>query len=479
MLEVQGSRSVASFRDPSGFVYHQDGVLYRQVNRSYREDYDLLMGSGLYRRLVDDGWLVGHEEVEAPGSDPGLAYKVLRPDPLPFISYPYEWCFGQYKAAALLTLQIQRRAIEHGMTLKDCTAYNVQFASGREVFIDTLSFEAYHEGAPWVAYRQFCQHFLAPLALMSLTDVRLNQLARTNIDGVPLDLASRLLPWRSRLRPSLAIHVHLHAKLQSAYAGKAGPGGASEGGKGKRFSRRSLLGLVDHLESAIRSLRWEPGRTAWADYYQETNYTDAALGYKEQVVGGFLDRLRPSMAWDLGANTGRFSRVAAERGITTVSFDIDPACVERNYREVVARGERRVLPLLLDLINPSPATGWQNRERASLLERGPVDAVLALALVHHLAIANNLPLSRIAEFLHQVGRSVIIEFVPKEDSQVARLLASRKDVFPDYHQHEFERCFRDYFEIEDCKPIPESGRVLYLLRSRGARRDDDGFSTRS
>lgn len=472
MLEVGGSHSVASFRDPSGFIFHQNGVLYRQVNDSYRRDYDLLIGSGLYQRLVDDGWLVAHEEVRAPSAFPeqGPAYKVLRPETLPFISYPYEWCFGQFKAAALLTLAIQRRAIEHGMTLKDCTAYNVQFWKGREVFIDTLSFEAYHEGNPWVAYRQFCQHFLAPLALMSLTDVRLNQLSRTNIDGVPLDLAGRLLPWRSRLRPSLALNIHLHAKLQSAYAGKAGPGQST----GRRFGRRALLGLVDHLESAIGRLRWEPGRTLWAGYYQENSYTDAALERKEQVVGAYLDRLRPAMAWDLGANTGRFSRIAAARGITVVSFDIDPACVELNYREVVRNGDTRILPLLLDLINPSPATGWQNRERSSFLERGPVDVVLALALVHHLAIANNLPLSRIVEFLHRVGRSVIIEFVPKDDPQVARLLASREDVFPDYHQQEFERAFRARFDIEAAEPVPDSGRVLYLMRSRGERRDCDG-----
>jgi hypothetical protein len=456
-------------------VFDRDGVLYRQVNRSYREDYDLLIGSGLYGRLADDGWLVRHEEDGAAGPDPEAAYKVLRPEPIPFISYPYEWCFGQFKDAALLTLAIQRRAIEHGMTLKDCTAYNVQFRGGRGVFIDTLSFEAYREGSPWVAYRQFCQHFLAPLALMSLTDVRLNQLARTNVDGVPLDLAGRLLPWRSMLRPSLAIHVHLHAKLQSAYAGAGGPSRSA----GRRFGRRALRGLVDHLESAVRGLRWEPRGTPWADYYRDNSYTDAGLARKEQLVGAYLERIGPATAWDLGANTGRFSRVAAARGIETVAFDIDPGCVELNYREVTRLGETRILPLLLDLINPSPATGWQNRERASILDRGPADAVLALALVHHLAIAHNLPLSSIAEFLHRVGRSVIIEFVPKADPQVARLLASRKDVFPDYHQHEFERCFRDYFDVEAAEPIPDSGRVLYLMRGRGPGRGDNGSSTHS
>ncbi|SIO67985.1 hypothetical protein SAMN05444166_8488 [Singulisphaera sp. GP187] len=474
MHEVRGTRSTASFRDPNGFVFQQDGVLYRQVNNSYRSDYDLLIESGLYGRLVDDGWLIAHEEVElaSPDSDSEASYKVLRPEPIPFISYPYEWSFSQFKDAALLTLAIQKRAIEYGMTLKDCTAYNVQFRNGRVIFIDTLSFETYREGNPWVAYRQFCQHFLAPLALMSRTDVRLNQLLRTNIDGIPLDLASRLLPARSKLWPSLAIHIHLHAKMQTAYAGTAAPPRSVK----RRFGRGALLGLVDHLESAIRRFRWEPGKTEWASYYREHSYTDSALVRKEEVVADYLDRLRPATAWDLGANTGRFSRVAAARGITTVSFDVDPGCVELNYREVVQRGDARILPLLLDLLNPSPGTGWQNHERASLLSRGPVDVVLALALVHHLAIANNIPLVGIAEFLHRLGRSLIIEFVPKGDPQVARLLASREDIFPDYHQAEFERCFRQYFAIEASDPIPDSGRVMYLMRGRGDRPGGDGSS---
>lgn len=477
MLETRGRRAIAtaSFRDPSGFMFHRDGILYRQVNHSYREDYEVLVGSGLYRRLVDDGLLVAHEVVDAAMAAPERAYKVLRPEPIPFISYPYEWSFSQYKAAALLTLAIQKRAIEYGMTLKDCTAYNVQFRHGRAIFIDTLSFEAYREGRPWVAYRQFCQHFLAPLALMSLVDIRLNQLVRTNIDGVPLDLASRLLPLRSRLRPALAIHIHLHAKLQTAYAGAAGATRSTE----RRFGRGALLGLVDHLESAIRRLRWVPGKTQWADYYRENSYTEGSLARKEQVVGDYLDRIRPAMVWDLGANTGRFSRVAAARGIPTVAFDIDPGCVELNYREVVQNGETQILPLLLDLNNPSPGNGWQNRERASFLSRGPVDAVLALALIHHLAIANNLPLLSIADFMHRVGRSLIIEFVPKDDPQVVRLLASREDIFLDYHQHEFERCFRQYFDIEASAPVPDSGRVLYLMRGRGGGLEGAGSSTPS
>ena len=210
---ITHSLSAVSFRDPGGFVYEDRGCIFRQVNLLAKEHYDHLMSSGLYRKLTESGLLIRHEETDVLPPVPACAYKVICPARVAMISYPYEWSFGQYKDAALLTLAVQRQAIDHGMSLKDCSAYNVQFHEGRPVFIDTLSLERFQEGTPWVAYRQFCQHFLAPLALMSLTDIRLGQLTRTNLDGVPLDLATRLLPWRSRLRFGLLLHLHLHGLM--------------------------------------------------------------------------------------------------------------------------------------------------------------------------------------------------------------------------------------------------------------------------
>ncbi len=455
---IEDHRSPGSFRDPSGFIFERDGTLYRQVNRFYRADYDLLVGSGLDRALIDDGLLIPHREVDAEPSDRASVYKVLRPDRVPFVSYPYEWCFGQLKAAALLTLEIQRRAMERGMSLKDASAFNIQFVGGRPIFIDTLSFEAYREGEPWVAYRQFCRHFLATMALMGRSDVRLNQLFRTSLDGVPLDLASRILPWKSRLDLRLLIHIHLHAGAENAYA--SGPPTKVRG-----FSRRALLGLVDSLAATVRSLRWEPRGTEWADYYGATNYTDAATIRKLELVSGFLDEARPSTVWDLGANTGRFSRLAADRGASTVAFDVDPACVERHFREVAGRGEANILPLRMDLTNPSPSLGWDHWERASMIARGPADVAMALALIHHLAITGNVPLGRVAAFLRRACHRLIIEFVPKDDSQARRLLASRADVFEDYSKEGFERAFAEHFTIDRAQPIVESGRTLYLMHA--------------
>lgn len=463
-MESPGNAEPApgSFRDPAGFVFRRDGSLYRQVNTVYSEHYDRLMESGLYRALVDDGLLVPHDEVPFGDTRPEGAYRLLRPEPVPFISYPYEWSFSQLKDAALATLTIQARAMESGMSLKDCTAYNIQFAGGKPVLIDTLSFEVYREGSPWVAYRQFCQHFLAPLALMSCRDVRLGQLLRVHLDGIPLDLAGRLLPRRTRLSPSLLPHIHLHARSQARYADR------QIDIRRPRLSRLGLTGIIRSLESGIGKLAWKPGGTQWGDYYQDTNYSAEAFENKKQTVARYLEAARPAGAvWDLGANTGQFSRIAAGAGMRTISFDIDPAAVEKNYLECRRQGEKNILPLLADLTNPSPGIGWRNRERMSLPERGPAGAVLALALVHHLAISNNTPLQDIADFFADIGQALIVEFVPRSDSQVQRLLASREDVFSGYTQPAFESAFGRRFVIEASRPVAGSDRVVYLMRRRG------------
>lgn len=457
-------RVPGSFRDPSGFVFERGGILLRQVNRSYRDDYDRLVASGLDRSLIDDGLLIPHVEVEDEPAEPEAAYKVLRPERVPFVSYPYEWCFGQLKAAALLTLEIQRRVLARSMSLKDASAFNVQFLGSKPVFIDSLSFEAYREGRPWVAYGQFCRHFLAPLAVMSRIDVRLNQLFRPSLDGIALDLASRILPWTTRLDPRLLIHIHLHSRAERAFAGDRAVAKPVAGHRA--FAKSALLGLVDSLDGAVRSLKWEPRGTEWADYYDETNYTDEATRRKLDLVGSFVDEVRPATAWDLGANTGRYSRVAAERGAATVAFDFDPACVERHFRALGARDDRSILPLRLDLTNPSPGLGWDHSERSSLVDRGPADLAMALALVHHLAISGNVPLGRVAMFLGRCCKSLIIEFVPKGDSQVKRLLASRVDVFDDYTREGFEAAFTGPFAIERAERIAGTERTLYLMRAR-------------
>jgi len=463
------TRNPASFRDPSGFVFTQDGVLYRQVNESFAPNYDRLKRSGLYTELTELGLMVEHDEVELRPDGAPPAHVVLRPRPVPFISYPYEWCFGQLKAAALLTLELQRRAIARGLVLRDASAYNIQFLDARPALIDTLSFGALVEGEPWSAYRQFCQHFVAPLALMAHADGSLGQLLRVHIDGIPLDLAASLLPFSTRFRPGLLTHLHLHAR-SIVRRSKLPVAAGAETASHRRMSRSALLGLADSLESTVRGLAWEPARSVWADYYANTNYTPGAERNKQQLVSRYIEtagaRGRLSIVWDLGANTGAYSLIAAAAGAHVVSLDMDHLAVERHYRDCVSRGETRILPLVQDLTNPSGGIGWRNAERRSLAERGPADLALALALIHHLAIANNLSLDEIASFLRSIARTLIIEFVPKDDSQVRRMLAVRPDIFPDYHQGAFEAAFQREFDILNRESIGESSRTLYLMEAR-------------
>lgn len=449
-----------SFRDPSGFAFVESGTVYRQINSDYQDHYDQLVGSGLYRALVDAELLIPHAESSLAYAQTDEAWKIIKPEPVDFISYPYEWCFSELKDAALTTLAVQKTALRFGMSLKDCSAYNIQFKNGKPILIDTLSLEPYREGYPWVAYRQFCQHFLAPLALMSHTDCRLNQLSRVYVDGVPLDLASSLLPRGTYLSFSLLSHVHLHARSQKAFAGRT-----LDTAKHK-ISKRSLLGLIDNLESFIKGLKYRNKAGTWADYQVSDSYSEIAGQDKEQLVSAFIDRISPRTVWDLGANTGTYSRVVGNKGVKTISFDVDHNCVEANYVLCRRNGDTNVLPLVLDLTNPSPSLGWANQERMSLLERGPADAGIVLALVHHLAIANNLPFGRIAGFLSSACKNLIIEFVPKEDPQTQRLLVSREDIFKEYTKSSFENAFDKFFRVVESRSIRESQRILYLMERR-------------
>ena len=456
----------ASFRDPSGFLFSRGGILYRQVNRAYAEDYSRLMESGLYDKLVKAGLLIPHAEVDVEPADPSLAFKVICPERVPFISYPYEWSFSQLKDAALATLSIQRRALKAGMSLKDASAYNIQFVNGKPILIDTLSFEIYQEGKPWDAYRQFCQHFLAPLALMSHVDVHLGQLLRVYIDGIPLDLASRLLPLSTRFNFGLLTHIHIHARAQTRYADadvkRISESASQRGG----VSKNAFVGLIDSLEGAVKKLTWKPAGTEWGDYYEIVNYTTAAFSHKKEIVSGWVKDIAPVSVWDLGANNGEFSRLASAVGIPTVAWDIDPSAVEQDYLRVKSGKERNLLPLILDLTNPSPALGWANKERDSLVQRGPVDTVFALALIHHLAISNNVPLTRLADFFAELCQWLIIEWVPKSDSQVQKLLRTRKDIFETYTREGFESAFGMRFHIRESVDVRESERQLYLLEKK-------------
>lgn len=454
-----------SFRDPSGFVFRRAGVLYRQINRSFAAPWDDLVSSGFLRELQARDLLIAHDPapIETAHS-PDSAHAIIRPEPLDFVSYPYEWSFGQLKDAALLTLEAQAAAFEVGFTLRDATAYNVQFHRGRPILIDTLSFERATPGAQWIAYGQFCEQFLAPLALMARRDVRCGLMLREFIDGIPLDLAATLLPGRTRLNPGLLSHVHLHARARVRYADRPSAGAAAAARRPMSPIRQRAL--VDSLRRTVEGLTWKPEGTEWADYAENTSYGESATQRKDDLVAGFLRDAGGTTVWDLGANTGRFSRIAAELGRRVIAWDVDAAAVERHYQLIRRDGVTSILPLIVDVVNPSPGLGWANAERRSLADRADADVVLALALVHHLAISRNIPLDRLAAYLAGLAAGLVVEFVPKDDPMVRTLLATREDVFPDYTLDGFRAAFGSRFELVSEAPIDGTTRVLFRMVRR-------------
>ncbi len=442
--------------------------MYRVVTAEGKDHYDALMGSGLYESLINAKLLVPHVEVEeVPGlpSESGV-YKILLPQQIPFISYPYEWSFSQLKDAALVTLAAQKLALANGLVMKDASAYNVQFVGGKPILIDTLSFEPYAGQHVWVAYQQFCQHFLAPLALMASLDLRMNLLLRDYIDGIPLDLATKLLPKRKRLNAGLLMHLVLH-NAANRRQGSAASSTKDAHNQASPANKRAVLGLIDSLERAVKKLKLSSKlQTVWGEYYDDTNYSAKAFEYKKQLVKDYVAEVKPAMVWDLGGNDGTFSRAALDGGAGgAICFDIDPLAVEKSYRMVQDQNLPNLLPLRSDLTNPSPPLGWANSERDSLTGRvKPGNLVMALALVHHLAIANNLPLEMIAEYFAQLGEHLIVEFIPKSDSKVQLLLSTRIDIFDKYDQNHFETAFKCHYEIVKQDSVKDSHRTLYLMK---------------
>lgn len=453
------NRVSGSFRDPAGYVFEHEGKIYRYVSQEYRVHYDSFMQK-LYPQLLKKHLVLSHEETSSVPT--AGAYKVLKPEHVPFISYPFEWSFSQLKDAALLTLEIQQHAIRSGLSLKDASARNIQFLRGRPILIDSLSFENWNEGTPWKAYGQFCRHFLAPLLLMAKVDLRLSSLLRVHLDGIPLDLCSKLLPGTTYFSFPTIVHIHLHSISEKRSARKQG--GNQVLPRPTNVSKNALLGMIQSLRSCIAKLYCKKSRSTWNTYYENHNYSAEGMRSKNEIVSRFISRVEPQSAWDIGGNTGHFAQLLSKHTSNIVCFDIDPLVVEAAYQQLKS-GTQNVLPLLLDICNPSPALGWSENELSSLQSRGPTHTLLALALVHHLVIANNIPLREVAKYFSKLCRFLVIEFVAKEDSQVQKLLRSREDIYPHYDKEHFEKAFLEYFTLSSMEHVEGSKRTLYLFET--------------
>ena len=443
----------ASFRDPSGFVFQWNGSYYRQVNKTYAAEYDLLMNSGLYSKLTAQGLLISHTETEEITAGKDACYKTIKPEQVSPITYPYEWCFTQLRDAALITISILKISIDYGMIIKDATPYNIQFVNNRPLFIDTLSFEMYDHSKAWVAYRQFCNMFLFPLYLEHYLRTDIQKTLIVYPDGIPVDITSKLLPLKSRTNVGVWLHVYLQNTITR---------NASLRKEDERFSKKKLLNLVNHLEVTIKNLRSRNTPSTWNNYYAESISGNNYLQEKEKLFIDILSNLPSDKVLDLGANDGYFSKICAGKGMSVVAVDNDSRTICTLYES----GNKNILPLVLDVANPSPPAGFNNAERPSFFERVNTEVVLALALIHHLVIGRNIPLNVLAPWFGSLSRWLIIEFIPREDEKVQQMLASRKDVFTDYTQSTFEALFCNYFDIKQKHPIPGSGRTIYLMEKR-------------
>ncbi|HEV8287322.1 MAG TPA: class I SAM-dependent methyltransferase [Chitinophagaceae bacterium] len=452
----------SSYRDPSGFVFEQDNILYRQVNKVFKDHFEHFINSGCYDHLQKNKLLIRHEVIEENITGSPDYYLTLKPEKIDFISYPYEWSFETLKDAALLTLQLIKECMPFGIMIKDATPYNIQWHKGRLTFIDTLSFEKYDPSQPWIAYRQFCECFLSPLLLMHYTGRPLQSLLLAYPDGIPLSITKSLLPWRSRLSFYTYLHIHLHATIASKNKKNELP-------QKTIFSEKKLQNLVDSLQSLIQSRQLKEKPTTWGNYYDEANERSDYIAQKKNIVSAWITELQETKtAVDLGANEGVFSYLLAHKNISVIATDFDHAAIHKLYNKIIAEDQKNIFPLLIDLANPSPAIGFNNKERISFVERTKVDLALALALVHHLAIGKNIPFTKIVELFEKLTTYLIVEFIPKQDEKVQFMLKQKKDIYDDYNEKEFVAAFDRSFFIVKKQLIANSGRSLYLMKKYDA-----------
>lgn len=454
------TRHNSSFRDPSGYVFLEKGKIKRVINPIYFKQYISLRDSGFYHKLFNNKLLIPHEELSASDSE-----IVLEPEQIPFITYPYEWCFNQYKEAALLTLKLQKTSLEKGYSLKDASAFNITFYKGAAIFIDTLSFDFYRENYPWRAYKQFVSHFVGPLLLAHYHGSQSLKLMSEFIDGIPIKMLASMLPFKSKLNPVIYTNVHLLAKFEGKhsedYEGKT---------QVKTLTKSAQLKIIKSLYDFIKKLQLQE-YTEWGNYYDKTNYSDGAFTSKDQLINTWIGKLEPKHIIDVGGNDGTFVRQISYKNLEqALVCDVDNNAVDANYIKLKKNNETYMTPFVLDVLNPSPSIGFNNTERSSFLERiadFKPDVTLALALIHHISLSGNVTFGMSAKFFATFSKYLIIEFPKKNDSWVQRLLnakAEYKNHFDFYTIENFEEAYSEWFQIIEKKEVKGSERVLFLFK---------------
>jgi SAM-dependent methyltransferase len=453
-----------SFRDPNGRVYLHRGEVFRGLSRSALDNFRALRETRFYGKFLQSGELVGTEEIPAPGWAAVQAEWAgwLQHQAVPFISYPYEWTFSMLRDAALLQLRLLEAALQEGWSMKDATPYNVQFVAGKPVFIDIPSFEPLPPGSAWQGYRQFCEMNLFPLLLQAYKGVDFQPFLRAGINGIDVQMADGLFSLRDRLRKGVGSHVWLQALLDRKY-GNSQRNLRNEL-RNAGLNRELLLSNVRKLKKLLQNLEWKPVGSEWADYTAFHNYSDEDHAAKAEFVEHAVRDSEAQLVWDLGCNTGQFSAIAARHAPQVIAMDIDHLAVERLYRNAELMSGGRILPLVQNLANPSPAWGWNQAERKTLEQRGRPQLVLALALIHHVVISANIPVSEFVAWLASLGSALVIEFVDRADDKVVQLLRNRSEQFPDYNPQSFEQALARHFTIVRQQDLREGLRTLYFCQ---------------
>lgn len=452
-----------SFRDWDSRVFYDDARVLRALSENGLADWDALSESKLFGQAVAEGKLVATSRVD-DASIAGAA-AVLEHERIPFVSYPYEWTFSMLRDAALLQLELLRRALDEDLMLKDSSSYNVQWNGARPVFIDVGSFERLRPGEPWAGYRQFCMLYLNPLLLQAYKGVDFRPWLRGSLAGITPVEARRLLSFRDLFRPGVLTNVALHARLERKHDDSERD--VKTELKRAGFKKELILANVRRLEKLVRGLEWKPGSTAWSGYRATTSYDEADAARKEAFVREVVHTRQWNLVWDVGCNEGRHSRIAAENARYVVALDGDGAVVDRLYRSLAAEGESTILPLVSDVTDPSPALGWHGLERQTLEARGRPELTLCLAVLHHVAIGGNVPVPEFLSWLAELQTALVIEFPTRDDPRVASLLMRKKaGAHPDYDREPFERALADRFEIERTEELANGTRILYHARPR-------------
>ncbi len=454
-----------SFRDPGSRIFHQDGEIYRALDHRSMENWRKLAATRFFAEGVAAGRIVRTEPADDVQPIDGDEWAgVLRHERIPVVSYPYEWTFSMLRDAALLQLDLLSAALAEDMILKDSTPFNVQWRGRQPVFIDIGSFEALDHGDVWVGYRQFLAQYLYPLMLTAHVGISFQPWLRGQPDGLTADQLRRVMPSRDLLRRSGLLHVTLPARAERRSHGK-GRNVRTEM-KEAGFNKGMIESNVNGLRRIVRGLEWNPGSSRWNDYATECDHVRVHRGAKAAFITRALAHDAPALVWDVGANDGYFSRLAAGSAGYVLALDADDVILDEFYRSLSTTGTDNVLPMVQDLADPSPGIGWRGLERPPLVDRSSPNLVLCLAVIHHLVIGRNIPTRAVVAWLADLGARVILEFVSPDDPMVRALTVNKKphEIHRDYNETDLRSHLEERFVIEREEELPGGTRRLFALR---------------